>query len=137
MQAVDAIALLKHIPLHKFLHPLPSLFQCVPLWKSFKGSHLAKSFTKDCSSRTHFTTPSNPQLFFFHWTVSILPSCLPSHWLSKIHCFSICILHPWLAVLRIDLQSFWIQYVPHFAFIQHLEPSYQAVPFKMLLTLQI
>lgn len=44
--------------------------------------------------------------FFFHWTVSPLFSCLPSHWLSEIHCFSICSLHPWLAVLRTDLQSF-------------------------------
>lgn len=63
---------------------------------------------------------STTMAFFFHGTISTLLSCFPSHCLSEIHCFSICRLHPWLAVLRIDLWSF--EYI-----MFHILPSYSTM----------
>lgn len=80
------------------------------------GQVIHHRFLQQWSLDISFTTTA----FFFHWTISTLFSCFPSHWLSEIHCFSICRLNPWLAVLRIDLWSF--EYI-----MFHILPSYSTM----------
>lgn len=128
-QKQDVILLFPCISPFSTLIPSHSLFHHVPLWWCLKGRHLVKSLTTGFFSSIHLTPPS-----YLQWTASPPPPCLPFHWNSLL----LYLQSPSLTSSAENwLTVFWIQYVPHLASFQHLEPPYQEVPFKMLLALQI